>query len=120
MKRITLKKLEKVICLVLFAVLLLWFFPFITKGIDVQDTCSYLTKYRYVFDKSVKVNELFYLFGEVIGGIIYHIVPSHQVLALNVASWACYTSTAILIYHILKKYMPPIPLLASVLVGSFF
>lgn len=120
MKNDTLKRLEKVICMIQFAVLLLWFFPFITKGIDVQDTCSYLTKYRYVFDKSVKVNELFYLFGEVIGGIIFHIMPSHQVLTLNVASWACYTATAILIYTIFKEYMPPIPLLASVLVGSFF
>lgn len=120
MKNDTLNKLEKVISVLLFAVLLLWFFPFITKGIDVQDTCSYLTKYRYVFDKSVKVNELFYLFGEVIGGIIFHLMPSHQVLALNVASWMCYTTTAILIYTILKKYMPRIPLLAAVLVGSFF
>lgn len=120
MKKDTMKILEKVICMILFAVLLFWYFPFITKGIDVQDTCSYLTKYRYVFDKTVKVNELFYLFGEVIGGIIFHIMPSHQVLALNVASWACYTATAILSFTVLKKYMPPIPLLASVLVGSFF
>lgn len=120
MKNDTLTKLEKVISVILFAVLILWFFPFITKGIDVQDTCSYLTKYRYVFDKSVKVNELFYLFGEVAGGVIYHIMPSHQVLALNVASWACYTATAILIYTFLKNYMPRIPLLAAVLVGSFF
>lgn len=113
-------KLEKVIVIFLFLILLVWFFPFITKGIDVQDTCSYLTKYRYIFDKSVKVNELFYLFGEVIGGIIYHIMPSHQVLALNVASWACYTATAILIFIFLKDYMPHIPLLAATLVGSFF
>lgn len=120
MNKDILSKLEKVISLLLFVLLLLWFFPFITKGIDVQDTCSYLTKYRYIFDKSVKVNELFYLFGEVAGGIIYHLMPGYQVLALNVASWACYTTTAILIYLFLKDYMPRIPLLASVLVGSFF
>ncbi|MFA9376718.1 MAG: hypothetical protein ACERKZ_08185 [Lachnotalea sp.] len=120
MKNDTIKRLEKVISVILVAAILLWFFPFITKGIDVQDTCSYLTKYKYIFDKNVKVNELFYLFGEVIGGIIYHIMPSHQVLALNVASWACYTATALLIYVYLKNYIPPIPLLASVLVGSFF
>ncbi|WP_099469134.1 glycosyltransferase family protein [Konateibacter massiliensis] len=113
-------RLEKVICIILFIVLLVWFFPFITKGIDVQDTASYLTKYRYIFDKSVKVNELFYLFGEVVGGIIYHLMPSHQVLALNVASWICYTATAILIYLFLKDYMPRIPLLGAVLAGSFF
>ncbi|RDY31791.1 hypothetical protein [Lachnotalea glycerini] len=120
MKKDTKIKVENVICILLFIVLLLWYFPFITKGIDVQDTCSYLTKYRYIFDKNVKVNELFYLFGEVVGGIIYHLVPSHQVLALNVASWACYTSTAIFIYFFLKDYMPRIALLISVLVGSYF
>jgi hypothetical protein len=113
-------KLEKTITILLFIILLVWFFPFITKGIDVQDTCSYLTKYRYIFDKSVKVNELFYLFAEVAGGIIYHIMPSHQVLALNVASWLCYSATAILIYIFLKDYMSRIPLLAAVLAGSFF
>ncbi|OYP36697.1 hypothetical protein CG709_05930, partial [Lachnotalea glycerini] len=65
MKKDTKIKVENVICILLFIVLLLWNFPFITKGIDVQVTCSYFTKYRYIFDKNVKVNELFYLFGEV-------------------------------------------------------
>lgn len=120
MKKDMLTKAEKIVAYVLFVILIIWFLPFINKGIDVQDTCSYLTKYRYLFDKSVKVNELFYLFGEVVGGIIFHIMPGYQVLALNVASWLCYTATAILIYYFLKDYMPRIPLLACVLVGSFF
>lgn len=120
MKKDILIKLEKGISFILFLVLLFWFIPFINKGIDVQDTCSYLTKYRYIFDKSIKVNELFYLFGEVVGGVIFHLVPSYQVMALNIASWACYTATALLIYYFLKDVMPRIPLLASVLVGSFF
>lgn len=120
MKKDMLTKGEKIVTYALFVILIIWFLPYINKGIDVQDTCSYLTKYRYLFDKSVKVNELFYLFGEVVGGIIFHIMPGYQVLALNIASWLCYTATAILIYLFLKDYMPRIPLLACVLVGSFF
>lgn len=115
-----LTNLEKAVRILIALTILLWFFPFITKGIDVQDTCSYLTKYRYIFDKDVRVNELFYLFGEIVGGIIFHLMPSHQALALNVASWACYTATAFLIILLLKDYMPLIPLMLCALVGSFF
>lgn len=114
------KKTEKIISIILMIIIAFWFIPYINKGLDVQDTCSYLTKFKYIFERDIWVNELYYFFGELIGGIIYHIMPSHQLIALNVASWLCYTTTAFLIYYMLKDYMPQIPLLLAALCGSFF
>lgn len=105
---------------VLWVLLFTWFLPIINKGIDVQDTCFYLTNYRYVFTPSVKVNELYYLFGEVLGGLVYHLFPGHALLALN---WTCavvYTAVALLVYGKLKKYMNGIVLQLCVLGGSIF
>ncbi len=106
--------------ILLWGLLLTWYLPIINKGIDVQDTCFYLTNYRYVFTPSVQVNELYYLLGEVLGGVIYHLFPGHELLALNGACAAVYTAVALLLYGKLKKEMPKIPLLLCMLSGSMF
>ncbi len=105
---------------VLWLLLFTWFLPTLQRGIDVQDTCFYLTNYRYVFTPAVQVNELYYLFGEVLGGLVYHLAPGWELLALNVACGAVYTGVALLIYGKLRDKMPRIPLLLCVLAGSLF
>ncbi len=120
MEKKNIKKIEKSICIALAIFIVVWFLPFINKGLDVQDTCSYLTKFKYIFDKDVWVNEVYYFLGELIGGIIYHIMPGYQLMALNVMSWLFYTATAFLTFYILRNYMSPILALLCGLVGSLF
>lgn len=104
----------------LWVLLFTWYLPIINKGIDVQDTGFYLANYRYVFTPSVQINELYYLFAEVLGGVVYHLFPGHQLLALN---WTCvvvYTAVALLVYRKLKPYMPKLVLQLCILAGSIF
>ena len=105
---------------VLWVLLFTWYLPLINKGIDVQDTCFYLANYRYVFSPSVKVNELYYLFGEVLGGVVYHLFPNSPLLALNWTCAAVYTGVALLIYYKMKPYMDGIVLQLCILAGSIF
>ena len=104
----------------LWLALFTWFLPTLQRGIDVQDTCFYLTNYRYVFTPAVQVNELYYLFGEVLGGLVYHLAPGYELLALNGACGVVYTGVALLIYGKLRDRMPRVPLLLCVLGGSLF
>ncbi len=100
--------------------LLTWYLPVIHKGLDVQDTCFYLANYRYVFTPHVQVNELYYLFGEVLGGMVYHLFPGRQLLALNLTCAFVYTGVAFLVYRKLEMRMPKTVLLLCVLAGSLF
>ena len=80
-KKIMSSGLQRVILLILFLVLVFWSLPLVNKGIDLRDTGSYLTKYRYIFNRDIRVNELHYFLGEVAGGIIYALAPVRKVLA---------------------------------------
>ena len=111
---------QKTVCGLLLLVLVLWSLPLVGKGIDVRDTGSYLTKYRYIFDPSVKVNELHYFLGELAGGIIYALTPVRKVLALNVASSLVYVAAALLTAYVLQKVLPRVLALACALTGSFY
>ncbi len=114
------ESLEKKAELLLWTLLFTWYLPIINKGIDVQDTCFYLANYRYVFTPSIKINELYYLFGEVLGGLVYHLFPGHALLALNWTCAAVYTGVALLLYGKLKDRMPRLLLLLCMLAGSVF
>lgn len=87
-------------------------------GIDVQDTASYLTKFRYFFEKGTGGNALYYLLGEFFGSLIYHVVPT--LYALNVAGLIVWSLTGLLIYRIMKPYLGTLPLMAAVLGGVAF
>ena len=114
------RQTQRFLLFVLFAALLLWWIPYTTKGIDVRDTASYLTKYRYIFDRGIQVNELYYFLGELAGGILYALAPARKVLVLNLASGILYVASALLLYHLLKKEMPKLAAAACVLVGTFY
>ena len=113
-------KVERLVWFALLAILILWSLPLVNRGIDVRDTGSYLTKYRYIFDQSMKVNEIHYFLGEVMGGIIYALTPVRKLLALNIASSVLYVASALLLYYGLRKYLSKLLLMLCVLIGTFY
>ena len=76
MKKETLKKTEYIVAAVLTLAVLSVCVYQLRFGIDVQDTASYITKFRYFFKKGTGGNALYYLLGEFFGSLIYHVVPT--------------------------------------------
>lgn len=118
MKKETLKKIETIIAAVLAIGMLAVCVCQLRYGIDVQDTASYLTKYRYFFEKGTGGNALYYLLGEFLGSLIFHVFPT--LYAMNVAGLIVWSLTGVLIYRILKPYLGTLPLIAAVLGGLGF
>lgn len=118
MRKETLKKIEKIIAVILTMTVLAVCVYQLRYGIDVQDTSSYLTKFRYFFEKGTGGNALYYLLGEFFGSLIYHVVPT--LYALNVAGLIVWALTGILIYRIMRPYLATLPLTAAVLGGLAF
>ncbi len=87
-------------------------------GIDVQDTSSYLTKFRYFWEKGSGGNALYYLLGEFFGSLIFSVFPS--LYAMNVAGLVVWALTGCMVYRILKPYLSTLPLTAAVLGGLGF
>ena len=118
MKKETLKKIENMVAAVLALAVLSVAVYQLRFGIDVQDTASYLTKFRYFFEKGTGGNALYYLLGEFFGSLIYHVVPT--LYALNVAGLIVWSLTGFLIYRIMRPYLGTLPLMAAVLGGVAF
>lgn len=112
--------LGKVIYAILWIALIGWFFLYITKGIDVTDQAYYLANYKYYFDSDVDVKSMGTFLTGVLGWAIYHLFPAHQVMALSICSWMMYLGSGILIYVILRKYVPKALLLLTILAGTLF
>lgn len=114
------KKKVKKICLVLvWIITILWFFCFITKGIDVTDMSLYLTQYKYFFEIE-SLRTFGTLFTTCLGACIYHCVPQGQVFALSLASWSLYIGSGVVIYVTFKKYLSPIICVGCIFLGSLF
>ena len=118
MKKETWKKIEHNAAYVLMVIVLGVCAFQLRYGVDVQDTASYLTKFRYFFEKGTGGNALYYLLGEFFGSLIYHIFPT--LYALNVAGLIVWSLTGILIYRIMSPYLSTLPLTAAVLGGIAF
>ena len=118
MRKETLKKIEYVVAILLSIAVLGVCVYQLRYGIDVQDTSSYLTKFRYFFEKGTGGNALYYLVGEFFGSLIYHVFPT--LYALNVAGLIVWALTGVLIYRIMKPYLSTLPLVAAVLGGLTF
>ena len=82
MKKQNRKRIENILavmlCVLVFAVCVFQ----LRYGIDVQDTSSYLTKFRYFFEKGTGGNALYYLLGEFFGSLVFHFFPT--LYAMNV------------------------------------
>lgn len=118
MNKQTLKKIEYMAAAVLTLAVLGVCVYQLRFGIDVQDTSSYLTKFRYFFEQGTGGNALYYLLGEFFGSLIYHVFPT--LYALNVAGLIVWSLTGILIYRIMRPYLSTLPLTAAVLGGLGF
>ena len=118
MSKQTLKKIENIAALLLALIVFAVGVYQLRYGIDVQDTASYLTKFRYFFEKGTGGNALYYLLGEFFGSLIYHVFPT--LYALNVAGLIVWTLTGILIYRIMSPYLSSLPLTAAVAGGLAF
>ena len=118
MDKKTLKKIENIAAILLsFGMLAICVYQ-LRYGIDVQDTSSYLTKFRYFFEKGTGGNALYYLLGEFFCSLIFHVFPT--LYAMNVTGLIVWSLTGILIYRILKPYLSTLPLTAAVLGGVAF
>ena len=118
MRKETLKKIEYLVAVILTVTVLGVCVYQMRFGVDVQDTASYLTKFRYFFEKGTGGNALYYLLGEFFGSLIYHVVPT--LYALNVAGLIVWAMTGILIYRIMNPYLSTLPLIMAVLGGLGF
>ena len=103
MKKETLKKIE-IITVILLGI---WVFAVcvyqLRYGIDVQDTSSYLTKFRYFFEKGTGGNALYYLLGEFFGSLVFHVFPT--LYAMNVTGLIVWSLTGVVIYRIMRPYL---------------
>ena len=118
MKKETLKKIENIVAVVLTLAVLAVCVYQLRFGIDVQDTSSYLTKFRYFFEKGTGGNALYYLLGEFFGSLVFHLFPT--LYAMNVTGLIVWALTGVLIYRIMKPYLSTLPLTAAVLGGLAF
>lgn len=118
MKKETVRKIEYLAATVLVLIVLSTCVYKLRYGIDVQDTSSYLTKYRYFFEKGTGGNALYYLLGEFFGSLIFHVFPT--LFAMNVTGLIVWALTGVLIYRIMRPYLKPFPLTAAVLGGLAF
>ena len=76
MKKETVKKIEYFAVVILVLIVLSTCVCKLRYGIDVQDTSSYLTKFRYFFEKGTGGNALYYLLGEFVGSLVFHLFPT--------------------------------------------
>ena len=113
-----LKKIEYIAATILALVMLFISVSMLRFGVDVQDTSSYLTLYRYFFEKGTGGNSLYYMLGEFFGSLIYHTFPT--LYALNVAGLIVYLLVGILVYRIMKPYLSTLPLTLAVAGGLGF
>lgn len=118
MKKETLKKIEYLAAAILTVAVLGVCVYQLRFGIDVQDTASYLTKFRYFFEKGTGGNSLHYFLGEFLGSLIYQISP--KLYSLNVAGLVVWSLTGVLIYRIMRPYLDVLPLTMVVLGGLGF
>ena len=118
MSKQTLKKIENSIAAVFGVVVFVVCVYQLQYGIDVQDTSSYLTKFRYFFEKGTGGNALYYLLGEFFGSLVFAVFPT--LYAMNVTGLIVWSLTSMLIYRICRPYLSSLPLSAAVLGGLAF
>ncbi|MCB6203662.1 glycosyltransferase family 39 protein [Extibacter muris] len=120
MKKVNYKTLKQIVFLVTLVFTAVWFFPFMTKGIDVTDMAYYLVKYKYFFSPDLELKSLGTFFTDLLGSGIYHIRNSGQVMLLIICHWALYMGSGLIVYRCFRNYVQRQLLLLAILGGSFF
>lgn len=98
------KKYSKYITVVLWLAVCLWRIPFINKGIDYTDTGYNMENYRNVFG-SDGINGIGVFLTNLVGGLIYAVLPAYHLLVLRALHWLVGLLTTFLAYCIFKKYL---------------
>lgn len=82
----------------------LCYLPFINKGIDVTDTSYYLIHYKNIFVAESNIQEFGMILTNIIGGIIYNLLPNSQLLVLNMLGIFAYCICGVLTWKMLLEY----------------
>lgn len=79
---------------------------FIFQGADVGDSGSYATFYEQIFNdpESVQYSFMFWFSG-IVGGLYMKLLPSLGILGIRIAGVLISTSTIIVTYNLLKRYV---------------
>lgn len=105
------EKLHKWLPLLLFALMAAIRLFFVNKGIDYTDTGFNLTKYKSVFYGD-GVSGIGMFFTDLIGGVLYYLLPSHQLLVYRILHVVIWLATIFFAYQIFKQYVNRMYLLA--------
>lgn len=108
---------KKTLKLLGWVVLLGWPLLIVNRGIDVTDVSYYLSNYKYAFS-DVGFTMITTMLSSAVGGILFSLFESHQLLMLSIAGWCLYVCFILLSYWILRKYIPSALLLPMLLAGS--
>lgn len=101
------------------AVIALWPLFIINKGFDLTDTGYYLANYRYAFSHP-EFNSLTTILSSWLGGIIYALAPSGQMLAIKITGVCIYAAITYWSFAILREHFPDWLVLASLALSSIY
>lgn len=110
---------NKALLAVLWLILVLLRLPFVNKGIDYTDTGFNLTNYMEVFG-GLGINGIGTFLTNLIGGIAYEVLSSHQLLVFRVVYWLMCVATDVCAYLIFKEYVKPAVVLGALIAHSYF
>ena len=105
-KSLVQKILEGINDPVFYALLLLYQIIFIFQGLDFADEGFYATFYQQIFidPESVMFNFMYWFTG-IVGGILYYLFPQSGLLGFRILGIVVTTTTIIMAYDLLKKYL---------------
>lgn len=104
------EKLNKWLPAILFVLMAVIRLFFVNKGIDYTDTGFNLVKYKNVFYGD-GVSGIGMFFTDLIGGVLYYLLPSHQLLVYRILHALIWVTTTFFAYQIFKQYTNKIHLL---------
>lgn len=107
----------KWLTIALWIVICLWRIPFLNKGIDYTDTGYSLENYKNVFESN-GINGIGIFLTNLIGGLIYKLLPAYQLLAFRILHWFIGLISVYIAYCIFKRYMDK-NLVLFILLGVF-
>ena len=112
--------IKRVAFFLLLILTVVWFFPFMVRGIDTTDMAYYLIKYKYFFSSDVDLRSVGTIFTDLLGAGIYHLRDSGQAVLLAVCHWALYMGSGLIVYRCLREHIQKHLLLLGILGGSLF
>jgi|GraSoiStandDraft_4_1057263.scaffolds.fasta_scaffold00260_14 hypothetical protein len=106
---------------VFFLLVFIYQIIFIFQGVDLSDEGFYATFYQQIFrnPEATQYNFMFWFSG-IVGGAFDYVFPGLGVWGLRLAGVLVTTSTIIITYNLLKKYLNPGNLKLGLLMVLFF